>query len=63
MFVFARVCACVRACVRVRVRVCVCGGGCLSFRMVLCVGCFGGTVLYVCIEYHFFWFSMYHVSA
>ena len=23
-----------------------------SFRMVLCVGCFGGTVLYVCIEYH-----------
>ena len=36
------------------------GGGCggcggllfLSFRMMLCVGCFGGTVLYVCIEYH-----------
>ena len=21
-------------------------------RMVLCVGCLGGTVLYVCIEYH-----------
>ena len=34
--------------------VCVCGGGCLSFRMVLCVGCFGGTVLYVCIKYHMF---------
>ena len=29
------------------------GGGGLSFRMVLCVGCFGGTVLYVCIEYNF----------
>ena len=28
------------------------GGGSLSFRMVLCVGCLGGTVLYVCIEYH-----------
>ena len=26
--------------------------GCLSFCMVLCVGCFGGTVLYMCIEYH-----------
>ena len=26
--------------------------GCLSFRMMLCVGRFGGTVLYVCIEYH-----------
>ena len=23
-----------------------------SFRMVLCVGCLGGTVLYVCIKYH-----------
>ena len=23
-----------------------------SFHMVHCVGCFGGTVLYVCIEYH-----------
>ena len=22
----------------------------LSFRMALCVGCLGGTVLYVCIE-------------
>ena len=33
--------------------VCVCvGGGGVSFRMVLCVGCFVGTVLYVCIEYH-----------
>ena len=35
--------------------VCVCvgwvGGG-VSFRMVLCVGCFGGTVFSVCIEYH-----------
>ena len=38
-------------------------GGCLSFRLVVCVSCFGGTVLYVCIEYNFFWFSMYHVSA
>ena len=34
------------------------GGGagwwwwCLSFCMVLCVGCLGGTVLYMCIEYH-----------
>ena len=25
------------------------GGGCLAFRMVLCVGCFCGTVLYVCM--------------
>ena len=24
----------------------------LSFRTVLCMGCFGGTVLYVCTEYH-----------
>ena len=31
--------------------VCVCVG-CLSVRMVLCVGCFGGTVLCMCIEYH-----------
>ena len=23
-----------------------------SFRMVLCVGWVGGTVLYACIEYH-----------
>ena len=28
------------------------GGGGRSFRIVLCVGCFGGTILYVCIEYH-----------
>ena len=28
------------------------GVGGLSFDMVLCVGCLGGTVLYVCIEYH-----------
>ena len=28
------------------------GRGCLSFYMVLCVGCSGETVLYVCIEYH-----------
>ena len=28
------------------------GGMLLSFRMVLCVGCFGRTVLYRCIEYH-----------
>ena len=40
----------------------VCVRGCLSFRMVLCVGCLGGTVLYVCIEYHI-WVIMYHVSA
>ena len=25
-------------------------GGCLSFRMILCVGCFDGAVLHVCIE-------------
>ena len=28
------------------------GKGCLSFRTVLCVGCLGGTVLCVCLEYH-----------
>ena len=28
------------------------GGGCLSFRIVLCVGCLGGTGYYVCIEYY-----------
>ena len=28
------------------------GGLFLSFRMILCVGCLAGTVLYVCIEYH-----------
>ena len=28
------------------------GGGCLSFHIVLCVGCLGGTVLYVSIGYH-----------
>ena len=38
------------------------GGGCLSFCMVLCVGCLGGTVLYVCIEYHI-WVNRYHVST
>ena len=27
-------------------------GGEGSFRIFLCVGCFGGTVLCVCIEYH-----------
>ena len=27
------------------------GTGCSPFRMVLCVGCLGGTVLYVRIEY------------
>ena len=32
--------------------VCVCVGRGGPFRIVLCVGCFGGTVLYVCIEYH-----------
>ena len=30
--------------------------------MVLCVGCLGGTVLYVCIEYHIE-VNMYHVRA
>ena len=35
-----------------RVCVCVGGGGGGSFRMVLCLGCLGGTVLYVCMEYH-----------
>ncbi len=30
--------------------------------MTLCVGCFGGTVLYVCIEYHIE-VNMHHVSA
>ena len=38
------------------------GGGCLSFRMVLCVVCFGGTVLYVCIDYDIQVY-MYHVST
>ena len=33
-----------------------------SFCMMLCVGCFGGTVLYVCIEYHIE-VNMYHVRA
>ena len=44
--------------------VCVGGGseGCLSLRMVLCVDRLGGTVLYVCIEYHI-QVNMYHVSA
>ena len=45
--------ACVRACVRARARVCVCV--CFvfsSFHMVLCAGCFGGTVFCVYIEYH-----------
>ena len=28
------------------------GRVCLSVRKVLCVGCFGGTELYLCIEYH-----------
>ena len=37
------------------------GGGGVSFRTVLCVGCFGGTVLYVCIEY--IQVNMYHVST
>ena len=40
--VFICVCVCV----------CVLGEGGLNFRMVLCVGCLCGTVLYVCIEYH-----------
>ena len=39
-------------CVYVCVCVCVWGGGGVSFCMMLCVGCFGGTVLYVCTEYH-----------
>ena len=30
--------------------------------MVLCVGCLGGTVLYMCIEYHI-QVNMYHASA
>ena len=59
----ACVCVCVRTCMMYDtdqchihlnslwfVCVCVCVGG--SFRMMLCVVCFGGTVLYVCIEYH-----------
>ena len=28
------------------------GWGMVSFHRVLCAGCFGGTVLYMCIEYH-----------
>ena len=44
-------------CVCVYVYVCV-GGG----RGGLYVGCLGGTVLYVCIEYHIE-VNMYHVSA
>ena len=42
--------------------VCVCVESLLSFRMLLCVGCFGGTVLYMCIEYHIY-VNMYHVST
>ena len=50
--------------------VCVCvggggggrGGGGLFFLVMLCVGCFGGIVLYVCTEYHV-QVDMYHVSA
>ena len=38
---------------------CVCG---LSFCVVLCLDCFGGTVLYMCIEYYIL-VNMYHVSA
>ena len=45
IYTFELIVVCVCVCV------CVCGGV-LSFRMMLCVGCFGGTVLYVCIEYH-----------
>ena len=36
--------------------------GCLSFRMVLCMGCWGRTVFYVCIQYHIE-VNTYHVSA
>ena len=60
----ACVCVCARACMMYdtdqchihlnSVRfVCVCVGGGLSFCMVLCVGCFGGTVLYVCMTITF----------
>ena len=38
------------------------GGGRGGFRILLCVGCFGGTVLCVYIEYHI-QVNMYHVSA
>ena len=38
------------------------GGGGVSFRILLGVGCFGGTVLYACIEYHIY-VNMYHVNA
>ena len=31
--------------------------------MVLCVGCFGGTVLYVHTDYIIIEVNMYHVSA
>ena len=41
--------------------VCVCACG-LSFHVVLCLDCCGGTVLYVCIE-HYILVNMYHVSA
>ena len=50
------VCVCVCMCV------CVCVWGGVSFCMMLCVGCFGGTVLYVCTEYHIE-VNMYQVSA
>ena len=43
--------------------VCVCVESLLSFRMLLCVGCFGGNVLYMCIEYHSIYVNMYHVST
>ena len=55
------VCVCVRACMMYDTDQChihlnslwfVWGALFLSFRMMLCVGCFGGTVLNVCIEYH-----------
>ena len=41
---------------------CVSEGDCLSFRMVLCVGCIDRTMLYLCIEYHIE-VNMYHVSV
>ena len=38
------------------------GGGGGSFRILHCVGWFGGTVFYMCIEYHI-QVNMYHVSS
>ena len=60
-FEFIVVCVCVCLVCLSIVCVCVCACG-LSFHVVLCLDCCGGTVLYVCIE-HYILVNMYHVSA